>query len=581
MPRPGRGVTVFAAGALLLLTGGAPRLPLVTPLAAQAPSRPNIVWISAEDMSPHLGAYGDRVARTPVLDRFAKDAVRFTHAFATAPVCAPSRAAIITGMYQTAIGAQHMRTTEDRVPELPGPYLAVPPFYVKAFPEHLRAAGYFTSNRAKTDYQFGEPFTIWDALGPKAHWRGRRDPQQPFFSVFNLAVTHESQIFPTSPARKGKKLVTDPLEVPVPPYYPDTPAVREELARMYDNIADMDAQVGALLKELEDDGLAENTIVFFWADHGDGVPRAKRSLYDSGLRVPLMIRWPKRLDPPFAAGSVDEGLVSFIDLAPTVLAAAGIPPPVHLQGRVLAGPLAGAAPEFVFGARDRMDIEYDMMRSARDKRYLYIRNFAPDLPYAGFIPYRNQSAIMLEWFRLQAARQLRGPSALWMRTSRPPEELYDTVADPHQINDLAADPAHGSRLERMRQAVTAWMTRTGDQGLINEPEMVARMWPGGVQPETAAPYIVFRGEIDIRREVTKRTEPSGPAEAVIYVPTQGASIGYTTEEGPGAAWRLYTGPILIDRPMTLRAKAIRYGYKESAETRVVFTGTVGSSAGAR
>ena len=171
-------------------------------------------------MSPHLGAYGDALARTPVLDRLARESIRYTHAFTTAPVCAPSRAAIITGMYQNAIGAQHMRTTEDRVPELPGPYLAVPPFYVKAFPEYLRAAGYFTSNRAKTDYQFGVPFTIWDDLGPGAHWRNRPDRNQPFFSVFNLEVTHESQIFPTSPARKGKPLVTDPARVNVPPYYP-------------------------------------------------------------------------------------------------------------------------------------------------------------------------------------------------------------------------------------------------------------------------------------------------------------------------------------------------------------------------
>jgi len=193
---------------------------IAVPSAAQAPAppvqpaaatraRPNIVWISNEDMSPHLGAYGDDVARTPALDRFAGQSMRFTQAFTTAPVCAPSRAAIITGMYQTAIGAQHMRTTEDRVPELPGPYLAVPPFYVKAFPEYLRAAGYYTSNRAKTDYQFGTPFTIWDDLGAKAHWRNRPDRSQPFFAVFNLEVTHESQIFPSSPARKGKPPVTD------------------------------------------------------------------------------------------------------------------------------------------------------------------------------------------------------------------------------------------------------------------------------------------------------------------------------------------------------------------------------------
>jgi len=595
MTRP---ATIGFAAALLALTSAASSRPAQE--RARPPARPNIVWISNEDMSPHLGAYGDGLARSPVLDRFARQSIRYTNAFTTAPVCAPSRAAIITGMYQTSIGAHHMRTTEDRVPELPGPYLAVPPFYVKAFPEYLRAAGYYTSNRAKTDYQFGVPFTIWDDLGPGAHWRNRRDTNQPFFAVFNLEVTHESQIFPTSPARKGKPLVTDPARVVVPPYYPDTPAVREELARMYDNIADMDGQVGQILKQLDDDGLADNTIVFYWSDHGDGVPRAKRSLYDSGLHVPLMIRlpprgfvdvaalrqgspkpggpvrppgdggWPGTLAPAVGAGSVSDQLVSFVDLAPTVLALAGAEIPAHLQGRVLVGPKAAPAPEFVFAARDRMDQEYDMMRSARDARYLYIRNFEPELPYAGHIIYRNQSAIMQEWLRLQAERKLIGTAALWMRTSRPAEELYDAKMDPHQIRNLAEDPAHRATLERMRTAVIDWMTRVGDQGLINEAEMIQRMWPGGMQPETAQPYIVTRRSTEApARQASVAIK--GPTEFVIYVPTQGASIGYTTEEGPAAKWRLYTGPILVDAPMTLRARAIRYGYKESAETRVVFT----------
>ena len=561
-------VSVLTLMVAVMLSAG----PAKTAQQAAAPSarRPNIVWISNEDMSPHLGVYGDRFARTPVLDRLARESVRYTRAFTTAPVCAPSRAAIITGMYQTSIGAQHMRTTEDRVPELPGPYLAVPPFYVKAFPEYLRAAGYYTTNRAKTDYQFGVPFTIWDELGQKAHWRNRANKDQPFFSVFNLEVTHESQIFPSSPARKGKRLVTDPTEVQVPPYYPDTPVVREELARMYDNIADMDAQVGELLKQLEEDGLMENTIVFYWSDHGDGVPRAKRSLYDSGLLVPLMIRWPKALGSTAAPGSVRDELVSFIDLAPTVLALAGVDVPAHMQGRVLVGPRAAQAPEFVFAARDRMDIEYDMMRSARDARFLYIRNFSPELPYAGHIIYRNQSAIMQEWLRLQAERKVTGPAALWMRTSRPAEELYDTQADPYQVHDLSADPAHRATLARMRAAVTTWMTRIGDQGLINEAEMIQRMWPGGVQPETAQPYIVpRRTTADPARPASMKID--GATEFVIYVPTQGASVGYTTDDGAAPTWRLYNGPILVNASTTLRAKAIRYGYKESAETRLVIT----------
>jgi hypothetical protein len=217
-----------------------------------------------------------------------------------------------------------------------------------------------------------------------------------------------------------------------------------------------------------------------------------------------------------------------------------------------------------------MDIEYDMMRSARDRRYLYIRNFAPEQPYAGHIIYRNQSAIMQEWFRLQAEGKLTGAAALWMRTNRPAEELYDTVEDPFQIRNLSADAAHGARLTRMRKAVSDWMARVDDQGLINEPEMIQRMWPGGVQPETAQPYIVARRDLDAPAR-PESIEIKGPMEVVIYVPTQGASIAYTTDTAAAPRWQLYTGPIRIDSPSTLRAKAIRYGYKESRETRVVFT----------
>jgi len=387
--------------------------------------------------------------------------------------------------------------------------------------------------------------------------------------VFNLEVTHESQSFPSSPARKGKPVVTNPAAIKVPPYYPDSPVVRDELARMYDNVADMDGQVAELLRQLDEDGLADNTIVFYWSDHGDGVPRAKRSLYDSGLRVPLMVRIPPALGRGAAPGTVRDDLVSLLDLAPTVLALAGVEVPAHMQGRILVGPRAGAGPAFVFGARDRMDAEYDMMRSARDARFLYIRNFSPELPYAGHIIYRNQSAIMQEWLRMQAESALAGPAALWMRTSRPAEELFDVRRDPHQIENLAADPAHRATLEKMRAAVVEWMTRVGDQGLINEAEMIQRMWPGGVQPATAQPYIVPRRSTDVPERRTTMTV-TGPTEVVIYVPTQGASIGYTTEDGANPRWRLYTGPIRVNPSMTLRAKAIRYGYKESEETRVVF-----------
>ena len=454
-------------------------------------------------MSPHLGVYGDALARTPTLDRLATQSVRFTRAFTTAPVCAPSRAAIITGMYQTAIGAQHMRTTEDTVPELPGPYLAVPPFYVKAFPEYLRAAGYYTSNRAKTDYQFGTPFTIWDDLGNQAHWRNRADKSQPFFSVFNLEITHESRIFPSSPARKGKPLVTDAAKIKVPPYYPDSPAVREELARMYDNIADMDGQVAEILRQLEEDGLADNTIVFYWSDHGDGVPRAKRSLYDSGLHVPLMIRLPPRLGALAAPGTVSDELVSFIDLAPTVLALAGVGVPAHMQGRALVGPAKGPAPAYVFAARDRMDAEYDMMRSARDARFLYIRNFSPGaaLRRAHHLPQpeRDHAGVAQDAGRGRALRPRRAVDAhhapargALRRAARSPsdrEHRRRAGPSPHARTDARG----GRRVDDANR-------RPGtDQRARDDPADVARRRPAG---HGAALHPAAPGDRTARRAAT-------------------------------------------------------------------------------
>jgi len=286
----------------------------------------NILWISLEDTSPRFGCYGDPIALTPNIDKLAAEGARYPNAFSTAGVCAPSRSAIITGMYQTSIGTQHMRTahTNPATPELPTPYEAVPPPYVKTFTEYLRAAGYYCTNNSKTDYQFTAPVTAWDECNNDAHWRNR-GKDQPFFSVFNPTVTHESGMWP----KEGKPLVTDPDSVTLPPYLPNTAKSREALARHYDNLAEADRYVGQLLRQLEEDGLAEETIVFLWSDHGEGLPRAKRWTYDASIRVPLIVRWSGQLE----AGVVNEQLVSLIDLAPTVLSLAGLNIPAHLQGQ--------------------------------------------------------------------------------------------------------------------------------------------------------------------------------------------------------------------------------------------------------
>ncbi len=521
-----------------------------------APPRPNILWITVEDMSPRLGAYGDAVATSPNIDRLAAEGMRYTRAFSISGVCAPSRAALITGMYPTSIGTHHMRTTHE-APGLPGPYVAVPPPEVKAFTEYLRAAGYYTSNNAKTDYQFAsirdarQPLTAWDASGRTAHWRGHQ-PGQPFFAVFNSSRTHESRVWPNP----DEAPMLDPAAVDVPPYYPDTPVVRQDLARHYDNITRVDQWVGEILQQLEDDGLADSTIVFFYSDHGDGLPRAKRWPYDSGIHVPLIIRWPGRLDP----GAVEDRLVSFVDFGPTVLSLAGVVIPDHIQGQAFLGDQAAPPRSFVYAARDRMDEVYDRIRAVRDARFKYIRNFEPEKPYVQPIAYRNRMPLMQELLRLHESGQLDGPQALWFRLTKPVEELYDTDADPHEIDNLADDPAYGEVLERMRAALATWMDETNDMGEIPEAEMIAQMWPGGVQPETAPPEISPSGGSFI-----------APTTVEITCATDGASIAYTTEQGEDPHWLLYTGPLDVRDTTTLRARAIRYGYQESTETVAAFT----------
>ncbi len=542
--------------------------------------RPNIVWISAEDMGPRLGSYGDRVAQTPNLDLLATKGTRYTRVFTTAGVCSPSRAAIITGMHQVSLGAQHMRTLSGApfAPE-PTPYSVVPPHYVKTFTEYLRAAGYYTSNNGKEDYQFETPVTAWDESSSTAHWRNRPEQDQPFFAVFNIMTTHESRVWPDPQAAframglpeamahpAPAPLVTDPAAVTVPPYYPDTPIVRRDLAQQYDNISRMDAQAGEILRQLEEDGLLENTVVFFWSDHGDGLPRHKRWVYDSGLHVPMIIHVPGQ------APGVDDQLVSFLDLAPTVLSLAGVEPPMHMQGRALLGRFAGnkAGHEYVYAARDRFDEQYDMVRAVRDARFKYIRNYRPEKPYVLWMAYANVMPTMQELFRLNREGALDDVQQLWLRTKRPVHELYDTERDPYEVNNLAYDPAHQATLARLQQELDSWMTKVGDKGYMSELEMVQAMWPDGMQPKTQPVAILPRATMSTAL-VPSGLDPAAsggafdaPVEIEMYSPTQGASIAYTT----GYRWLLYHEPIVVTATTTIEAKAIRYGYQESDVTEV-------------
>ncbi len=526
--------------------------------------RPNILWISFEDTNPFYGCYGDPVARTPNLDRLAAQGCRYPNAFSTAGVCAPARSAIITGMYPISIGTHHMRTTHTNpaTPELPTPYSAVPPPYVKCFTEYLRAAGYYCTNNVKTDYQFEPPLTAWDELSAEAHWRNRPDPDQPFFAVFNPTTTHESGMWP----EKCPEPTFEPDAIPLPPYFPDTPKVREAMARMYTNIEKNDRYLGELLRQLDQDGLTENTVVFHWSDHGP-LPRGKRWPYDSGIRIPMIIRWPGHLEP----GSVDARLVSTIDLGPTVLSIVGLPIPAHMQGRAFLGPQAAPPRQYVYASRDRHDEAYDRVRAVRDKRFKYIRNYHPELPRLLWIPYRNRHPIAQEMWRLFAEGKLEGPQRL-MFEPRPVEELYDTANDPWEIHNLAADPAHREDLERMRKALDGWLAEVGDMGEIPESQMVRRWYPGGEQPQTAAPLFIPICEENPGIEPA----PQGggfraPVLLQLHCATQGASITYTLDEGENARWRLYTQPLRLPvGTTTLRARASRIGYRHSPEVRATF-----------
>ena len=422
-----------------------------------AEDRPNILWLSAEDISPHLGCYGDLEAITPNLDQLAKEGTRYTHAFTTAGVCAPCRSGIITGMYQTTLGTHHMRCN------------AVLPKHIKPFTTYLRKAGYYCTNNSKKDYQFREPKDTWDESGGKAHWRKRKSGQ-PFFSVFNFTGCHESGI---SGEAKYKSVTQnlkasqrqDASELKLPPYYPDTPIVREDWKRNYELITAMDAWAGDLIKQLKDDGLYENTIIIFWSDHGVGLPRAKRWLYDSGTRVPLIVRQP--------AGEVgvSDRLVSSIDFGPTVLKLAGLDIPKHMQGRSF---IEGRPRKYVFGARDRMDERYDIIRSVRDKRYRYIRNYEPLKTYYQYMNTPEKGATMKEIRRTAKAGKLPPAAKLFMATSKPTEELYDLKNDPHEINNLVGNSKYTDKLVELRKAHSDWVKRTGDLGLLPEAELEIR-----------------------------------------------------------------------------------------------------------
>ncbi len=531
------------SGPIMAIVGG-----LLTATACQPEQakeeisfQPNFIFFVTEDISPLLRCYGDTAAYTPNLDKLASEGMLFTNCYSVAGVCAPSRNSLITGMYPTSIGGNNMRTNRNTLPDNIPPYESVPPAGVKCYTEFFRVAGYYTSNNSKEDYQFKAPVTAWDESSAYAHWR-KRLPGQPFLAIFNFMTTHESQVWD----RANDPVVISRDKVTVPPYYPDNKTIRDDISGVYSNITVMDRELGDLMVQLNEDGLLDSTIIVFYSDHGGPLPRQKRSIYDSGTEVPLIIRFPYGNH----AGTVNDKLVSFVDFPATWLSLAGIEVPEYMQGQAFLGEQKAPDREYVYAARDRMDGQYDMVRAVRNAQYNYIRNYRPDQPVYQDIAFRKKGVnTMKELIRLRDLGELNETQMLWFNPTKPEEELYDCESDPHEINNLAGDPQYTDILKELRQAHNTWMEEINDLGQLKEKEMVWKMWPGGIQPETSGPAIIYNDHL-----------------LALSSQTEGASIGFKINPATVESrsnWSVYTEPIAVASGDTIHALAHRIGFKPS------------------
>lgn len=539
--------------------------------------RPNIIWLVAEDLSPRFSFYGDSLAHTPNIERIAENGIVYENAFTVSGVCAPSRSSMITGMYPTSIGTQHMRQKAGVI-DIPGfpKYNAVPPPEVKAFPEILRKAGYWTSSYRKLDYQFGEPFTIWDEVSDYPSWRNRKekDKNRPFFIYYTFEITHEINIWPDSTKTRffkeydintkdlapdviarppfDEKYKVNPEKVKVPPFLPDGPISKQHIARLYDNISRMDVQIGTILLELEEDGLMENTIIMFMSDHGDCLPRSKRWIYDSGIKAPLVIHYPEKYLPKgLKQPSRDNNLYSFVDLPPTVLELAEINLPDWIQGKSMISELQKAPRDYVYAARDRMDNRYDIRRAVRDKNFKYIKNYHPNVPYSQEITFLNQMPLMAEIHRLQKFDKLDRNQSYWLKGPKPTEELYELTDDPYELNNLADKLEFSETLNRMKKGLVDWQKEYGDLKDVEEKEQAELMWPSGKQPKT--------------KNVTIKVAKDS---VYLFSNTEGATIAYRLNSDE--RWSIYHSPILAVEIAKIETKAIRYGFAESGITSHIF-----------
>jgi uncharacterized sulfatase len=440
----------------------------------EAKSKPNILWLSVEDMSPHLGCYGYNKSITPNIDKLASSGISFTNTFTVAGVCAPTRSSIITGMYPTTTGVHNMRSGGEGIEKTSTPN---PDKSIKFFSELLRKNGYYCTNNYKEDYNLITPRAAWDESNKTAHWKNRKSTQ-PFFAVFNYQRTHEGSLRIDDKTHEEwvSRLTDDQRQVSEtltpPPYYPNTEKTRKYWGRYLELITRMDYWVGDHLKEIEEAGLMDDTIVMFWSDHGVAMPRAKRWIYDSGTHIPLIVHLPEKYKNLFSIDSngINDKLISTVDFAPTVLGLCSIPKPDNMFGNSFLE--KEKKHEYVLSVRDRMDERYEVIRSVRDKRYRYILNFTCHKPYYQWMVTSETSPVMQEIRRLQKEESLPESVSKFAAESKPQMELYDLQNDEYELNNLAYEEKYSSIVKRMHEALIQKMFDTNDLGLIPEPELI-------------------------------------------------------------------------------------------------------------
>tara|TARA_B110000114_G_scaffold185030_1_gene230549 strand:- start:470 stop:2170 length:1701 start_codon:yes stop_codon:yes gene_type:complete len=529
--------------------------------------QPNILWLVAEDLSPCIAAFGDHRASTPNLDRLAKEGVVYTNVYSVSGVCSPSRATLATGVYANSLGAHNMRTLfQQPAAKEKGiiNYEAVPAANVKMVSEIMRENRYYCTNNSKEDYQFFKSELAWDESSIYAHWRNR-PKGKPFFSVFNFMVTHESNLwnpfgriydldlFPLNRENKTwwksfegktKPLFVDKhLEVEVPPYLPNSETAKSDMRRMYSNIVEMDKHMGRVLDQLKADGLLENTIIVWYSDHGGPLPRQKRMLYDSGLHVPMIIRYPDK----FRAGERDDRLISFVDFAPTLLSMAGINSKYFMQGQAFEGKYKSETNrKYIHAHADRFDESYDMIRAVRDQRFKYLRNFQPEKGYYLPLDYRENMATMKELLHMRDKGELNKIQMQWFRECKDNEELFDLQEDPHEINNLANNLKYHDKLLELRGECSSWMKQIDDKGFIPELELIEQFYPNGERQLTSEPIVNVKDNL-----------------VSISCVTKGASLGYryASHKAPSLGWNIYKNPIVVKQNDTLEVIAHRIGFK--------------------